>query len=846
MRRRLFGLATLAAGLMSVLAHAQQGGGPPGGGLTPTVVFDPASAGTGALYALAGGRIFKSTNQGATWTANAKAGLGLTNLSGMLQTVPVGRLAIDPNNSATIYAGSGGGGVFKTSDAGGTWTPVNSGLPGFRSSCAAAPGPPGFDTHVLAIVIDPSNSATVYAVVSSRTFPFGFGLGKGGGVFKSTDGGGSWTPANSGLTNVEALAIDPTNPNTLYAGTVPGGIFKSIDGGASWNSVNFTIASTDITELVVDPVNSGTVYAVARNHVFQKSCSGIVNGTDSGIFKTTDGGGSWVAMNSGLPTFAGFGLPNAIIINSLAIDPVNSNNLYTAASGDSAQGVFKSTDGGANWAAASSGLTDDPSLGPLLTAALTVDPSNPATVFAGTRGGSVFKTTDGAASWTDTTSNLTAASVASLLVNPSNPATIYAGGGWNGDGLPVFKSTDGGSGWAPAHSGLPDTFSSLAMDPSTTTTLYAGLTFSFLGGGGANRVFKSTDGGGSWFAASSGISSQGGVPALVVNPANSSEVYAGTSDAGIFKTVDGGVSWSAINNGLPGGLLVNSLAITPSAPSAIYAATPPGVFKSTDGGANWAAVSSGLPAFLTMNALVIDPITTSTIYAGSFNGGVYKSLNGGGTWAAAGLTNSLVFAMAIDPSNPAIVYVGTLGEGVFKSTDGAGTWTAVNVGLSTIDKTVLDVFSLAIDPVTHTTLYAGTQTAGVFKSTGGGATWQATGLLAQLQTLQSIIQSLSSPGGPLNQGQGNALLQKLALAQASLSVLSGPGAPVGAALEKSRPDSTLSTTRQGGKTNAACNLLSAFVNQVNSFVAEGLLTAAQGNQLLSLEQTISKLIPCAG
>src|SRR5712691_10631787 len=98
----------------------------------------------------------------------------------------------------------------------------------------------------------------------------------------------------------------------------------------------------------------------------------------------------------------------------------------------------------------------------LMRVCIAVDPSNPATVFAGTFGHGIFKTIDGAASWSDTTSNLTASTVSSLLVNPSNPATIYAGGGSIGVGLPVFRSTDGGNGWIPAHSGLPDTFSSLA------------------------------------------------------------------------------------------------------------------------------------------------------------------------------------------------------------------------------------------------------------------------------------------------------------------------------------------------------------------------------------------------
>jgi photosystem II stability/assembly factor-like uncharacterized protein len=114
----------------------------------------------------------------------------------------VAALAIDPSTPATLYTGTPGGGVFKSSNGGTSWAPVNSGL--------TVP-------YIHALAIDPSNPATVYAGTS------------GGGVFKSADGGTSWTPVNSGLTttDVVALAIDPSTPATLYAGTRGGGVFFS-------------------------------------------------------------------------------------------------------------------------------------------------------------------------------------------------------------------------------------------------------------------------------------------------------------------------------------------------------------------------------------------------------------------------------------------------------------------------------------------------------------------------------------------------------------------------------------------------------------------------------------------
>ena len=128
-------------------------------------------------------------------------------------------LAIDPATPATLYAGTYGGGVFKSTNGGGNWSAVNTGLT---------------NTNVHALAIDPATPATLYA-------------GTWGGVFKSTDGGGNWSAVNTGLTttDVHALAIDPATPATLYAGT-EGGVFKSTNGGGNWNAVNTGLTNTDV------------------------------------------------------------------------------------------------------------------------------------------------------------------------------------------------------------------------------------------------------------------------------------------------------------------------------------------------------------------------------------------------------------------------------------------------------------------------------------------------------------------------------------------------------------------------------------------------------------------------
>jgi hypothetical protein len=194
-------------------------------------------------------------------------------------------LAIDPNTPAMVYAGTYGGGVFKSTNDGGNWTAINTGLT---------------NTYVYALAIDPDTPATVYA-------------GTDAGVFKSTNGGGNWTAILTN-TDVKALAIDPNTPVTIYAGTYGGGVFKSTNGGGSWTAINTGLTSTGVLALAIDPNTPATVYA------------GTWGG---GVFKSTNGGGNWTAINTGLTSTG---------VTALAIDPMNANILYAGTDGN---GVFK-------------------------------------------------------------------------------------------------------------------------------------------------------------------------------------------------------------------------------------------------------------------------------------------------------------------------------------------------------------------------------------------------------------------------------------------------------------------------------------------------------------------------
>jgi photosystem II stability/assembly factor-like uncharacterized protein len=133
--------------------------------------------------------------------------------------------------------------------------------------------------------------------------------------------------------SVGTLAIDPSNPRIIYAGTQGGGVFKSLDGAASWVPASKGLINLDVRALAIDPADGNTLYAGA---------SGI--GTDAAVFKSTNGGASWKAATSGV---------EAKEVFALAIDPSNPSIIYAGAD----TGVYKSVDGGTNWAATSAGLT---------------------------------------------------------------------------------------------------------------------------------------------------------------------------------------------------------------------------------------------------------------------------------------------------------------------------------------------------------------------------------------------------------------------------------------------------------------------------------------------------------
>jgi len=286
-------------------------------------------------------------------------------------------------------------------------------------------GPPA--ASIRAVATDRLSLGTVYAGAN------------GPGMFKTTNGGESWTAINIGLTNtqIRAVAVDPLTPSTVYVGTAGGGVFKSIDGGASWVPASIGLTNSLINTLAIDPQTPATLYA----------------GTSGGgVFRSVNGGTSWTPANLGLTN---------LLINTLAIDPSTPSTLYAGTNGGFA---FKSVNGGASWVSASFGLLD-----PLVNA-LAIDPQTPATVYAGTAAGGVFKSVNGGGVWIPFSNGLTNTLVTALLLDPQNPTTVYAGTTGGG----VFRSVNGGGSWIPFNSGLTNTLVTALATSLFATCLHAG------------------------------------------------------------------------------------------------------------------------------------------------------------------------------------------------------------------------------------------------------------------------------------------------------------------------------------------------------------------------------------
>ncbi|HEV2803562.1 MAG TPA: hypothetical protein VGW57_01400 [Chthoniobacterales bacterium] len=597
---------------------------------------------------------------------------------------------------------------------------------------------------------------------------------------------------------VTSVVIDPTNPNIVYVGTAQGGVWKTINGGLTWTPTSDNEVSLAIGALAIDPTNPQILYAGTGEGNFSGDSY-----YGNGVLKTTNGALNWT--NPAQATFTG------TRFSRITVTPGTTARLFAATSA----GLYRSTNAGVNWTQ----LTGA-GLPTFNATDVCIDSTTPTTVYAAFWGNGIYKSTNASAAtptWVKLAGGLPASGFTriSLGISATNPLIIYALIADAGYAVnQFFRTTDGGATWTaiplPGGSIGGQGFYNLnvAVDPSTPDIVY-------LSGISVWKAIRSSAG--VWTITDIGGTIHPDNHAFAIQASNHQVVYAG-SDGGIYKSVNGGLAWSdQINEGLCitqfefidqhptsdavviGGTQDNgteqyrnssvfyhaddgdggACAIDFSAPknviSTYYYASPK---RSTQGGkfGSWLNVSTGLVGSalfyppLTLNQtnsneiamgtdrVNLDPVQGTTgwptkvllpgvaglvsalhyvnsnlIYAGTTSGQVYRLTRSGTVWTAvalqaAPLPGQYIWDIAALPANANMIIVVMSGFGISHVWQGAVASTGTSAVWTNISGTGggilpdIPVNALVIDPNIANTYYIATDVA-VYRTINAGNTW---------------------------------------------------------------------------------------------------------------------------
>ncbi len=376
---------------------------------------------------------------------------------------------------------------------------------------------------------------------------------------------------------------------------------------------------------------------------------------------------------------------------------------------------------------------------------IAVHPEYPNIIYAGAACGGVFKSTDNGASWTPIFDEQGTPSIGALAINPDDPQILYVGTGeanGSGDSYPgtgIYKSTDGGSSWS--HIGLEDSYhiGRIALHPKDPEIVFVAACGKLFGTNPERGIYKSTDGGTTW-EQKLFISDSTAAIDVALDPTDLNTIYAamwerlrapdrrkvGGWTSGIYKSTDGGNSWYQLTNGLPqsadtiGRIGLSVCASSPNVVYAIYCNHPGrfmGVYKSTDYGESWTRTNDSiLDGFLGgfgwyFGNLRVDPTNPNRVFVMGVD--LYRSTNGGSSWSEVGYSVHVDHhAMFISPMEPNRIYLGCDG-GVYLSTNGGTAWSICTNQPST------QFYAITIDHLNPQRLYGGTQDNGTLRTLTG-------------------------------------------------------------------------------------------------------------------------------
>ncbi len=671
------------------------------GGRTRALIIDPNNPSVMYAAGVAGG-IWKSTDAGASWIP----------ADDFLLNLAVCSLAIDPTDSNVLYAGTGEGfygsssfvqglGIFKSVDAGVTWTQ----LPGTVSGV-----PSGAFDYVNKIVVSPNNSNRVYA--ATRT-----------GVWKSTDAGSTWTvklsnpqyvntppTASASLVGCTDLVIrSDTAPDMLFAtfGSFQnGGLYRTFNGGTSWD-VYGVPANMGRTTIALAPSNNDIMYLLMADNGAGNPTGQLVN-----VFRSDDGGdtftsqvdfssltGPWLLSNLTLATscISGDTYSQGWYDNIIAVDPVDPDVVWVGGID-----LFRSDDAGQNfeitgyWFFSNLVLPNSPNFLHADQHILVFHPE-----YDGTTNQTLYVGNDGGLFRTDNARAATSLEDCPLPADEPLPAIQ-----WdilnNGYGVTQFYHGDSSPQVDLFMGGAQDNGSNLVTSLATPNQW--------------SRVYGG-DGG-----------------YIAIDPTNPDVLYAEIQFFPTFqKSIDGGQTFFEVINGITDddGLFITPFAMDQDDPQTLWTGgSRP--WRTRNGAASWELVGPNFVGADQISAIAIAPSRPQTVVLGFSNGSIARSDNARGpspTWTVSntGLPDGWISSVAIDPIDPDTVYCTFSTYGiphVFRSTDGGNTWLSIDgiafTGIPGIPE--IPAHWIAVRPCNRNQLYVGTE-LGVFASDDRGVTW---------------------------------------------------------------------------------------------------------------------------